>query len=536
MLNIKRKLLTEFIDKHVLEFSLSIILGIAANIILLIIPLCIGKMFELLFGMKHFKSELLSFLPEFIVSNVFNFLNFLLVLITLQFIIGYISRFKIKSLGEKFVNEIRIMLFSRQMSLKYDVYKEKGTGRYLFRYSGDLISLSNYLSKGVITFVIDLFLIIFAATWMFMLSGKIFLIVAFCSLFTYVIVNWLNKFLQKASRIKRNMKSRLLSYVSRHLKNIYTILAFNKQTPVSNKFSKISNYVLNKSINNHGYEAIIYQFLIFSQYITILAVFVYISFGNPDIPASYMISFVLVYLTLIPVFKRVYAVSSVYKIADISFNKINQLMNEEHEENLINSHEDIYTNEIVIYRNGEVVLRSRPGQINELDLNNEKRLHQVIDTLICIHKNDERYSVMFGDKTAESYSTKFIRKQIAIVSKRASLVGKTALEAITYSDKNSNYSKAKIILDEIQEGLSDDLKISLEQKLNDNNSSISNTQEDVLIIARALLTNKPVIVIEDFNVKNPVIRDYFLNKMTAMSVTKNIVWFKVKYKNSKIPK
>ncbi|RMG24335.1 MAG: ABC transporter ATP-binding protein, partial [Bacteroidetes bacterium] len=125
----------------------TLLVSFFAGMATLLIPITIGKYYDFLFGMHSFRARLLTLLP-FDLSDIHLFMAFFLSLIGARAVLTYGERYLINLLGEKFVYSLRILLFESQMRIPIRDYEDRGSGRYLLRFSGDLKSLKQYFCQG----------------------------------------------------------------------------------------------------------------------------------------------------------------------------------------------------------------------------------------------------------------------------------------------------------------------------------------------------------------------------------------------------
>lgn len=208
---------------------LVVLLGVISQIATIIIPVSIGKYYQLAFDFNARRMQFLSFVPDTWWNTIPKFLIVFLSLIIVRYVLFFVYRFFLKRESEIFIKQIKDKLFTYQMYIDNEIYKEKGVGRYLLRYSGDINSLKNLYLKGGITVWVDAFVIILALSWLAHLSWLGTLVIVLGAISGYFIVHFFNKKIEEYSIQKRNKTSGQLSFVSRTLHAIKSVVLLNKQ-------------------------------------------------------------------------------------------------------------------------------------------------------------------------------------------------------------------------------------------------------------------------------------------------------------------
>lgn len=244
----KKNLIHFFISKHRLLVLATLVASFLSNFITVLIPISIGKYYDLVFGFHTHRSQILNWLPWNFGDHITGFLVLFIGLVLFKMLVDFCERYYTGMVGEKFVWEIRNQLFDHQLKLPLSIYDSKGSGKYLLRFSGDLRSIQNYLTKGVIRFISDCTLIVLTLGILFLFHYQLGLLLLALIIFPIISIILLNRPLIAITREKRNAKSGLLSFVSRSLRAINSIQAFNKEFTETKKYKKRSDKLYQKSI------------------------------------------------------------------------------------------------------------------------------------------------------------------------------------------------------------------------------------------------------------------------------------------------
>jgi len=104
-------------------------------------------------------------------------------------------------------------------------------------------------------------------------------------------------------------------------------------------------------------------------------------------------------------------------------------------------------------------------------------------------------SILIDGQNCHQVNAKTLIKKIAIVSDEMPLLGKTVFEAISYSRNKLKKPKAEKVLNELQRHHKK--KLALDDRIGDLGCRLSKGEKKILILARALLTSKPILLIDE---------------------------------------
>ncbi len=192
MFNSDSNLIKQFVLNRKPRTLWVILLGLISNVLTIIIPVSIGRYYQLVFNFEAYRLKSLGIIPNEIWNTVPKFLFFFLALILIRFLFFFLYQYYLKNEGELFIKQVKDYLYKHQLSINYDIYKEKGIGKYLLRYSGDINSLKNLFLKGSISAIVDGFMIIVSLIWLYMLNNRGALAIIIMSGLFYLIIRFLN--------------------------------------------------------------------------------------------------------------------------------------------------------------------------------------------------------------------------------------------------------------------------------------------------------------------------------------------------------
>jgi len=504
--NSNTNLVHQFIKQRKLNTSGIIILGIISNILTIIIPVSIGKYYQLVFHFKAYRARVLNFIPSKVWDTVPKFLLVFISLVLLRYLFFFLHQFLLKKESEIFVKEIKDYLFDHQLSIKYDVYKEKGIGKYLLRYTGDINSLKNLYLKGSIRVFIDIVMIVIALSWLYILNSKGAIAIVLLSFISYLIIRVLNKKVEHYSLEKRNKTSGQLSLVSRTLNSILSVILFNKQDVELKKYKKKSNLVKDAAIIYDKWFVINKGFISFIQYgiLCVILYLFYLDTGqiNHAKNGGDLISFILLYITILPVIRRLFALETVYKLGNISLNKLNNIIEIEKEEiedgkKLTVKNPRVKFEEVKFNNTIGINFSSKKMAFNRLILPKGAGPLKVIAAMTRINDNYEGI-IKINDVNIKEFSPKSLRKNIAVLSSNLPLTGRTVYEVITEFRSKKIKENISQQFSEIQSLFENIPLLDIDENIGENGSKLSTIQYELLCFIRGIISNKKIMIINRF--------------------------------------
>ncbi len=505
----KQKLVWAFFKRHPFRIALALFMGFIASILHILLPISLGKYFDLLFGYHSKRAHFLDSLPFSFWDSIPEFILFFMVATTLWLLSNFISRYLTAELGVAFSHELRVQLFERQMFIPIREYERKGSGKYLLRYSGDLGSIRNYLVRGVLRFAIDLGLILLALLGLYMLNAEILsgLLLGFGLIL--IVVYFLNRILYEKSVQLRNKRSGLLAYVAQRLRAMDTIQAFNRYVPEEKRFAERSKTVYETGKRYQRIFQLIFTLVPVMLYWA-LAITLYAFALEGDVSKAQhgnLVAFILLFITVLPIFRRLIRISTVWKVGNISFQKLIRILELGTPENIPDTPFEWKGGTISLqnlgfsYDGQKFVLRGLNADIPAKAFaffkgRSGSGKTTLIKLLLALYQPTEGL-ILIDDQDSRELNPKSLRRYITVVSEEFPLLGRTVFEAISYSRQKEKRPKAQKILDYLQAGLPPEKHLQLDDRIGELGDRLSKGQTKMLLYARAMLSGKPILLIED---------------------------------------
>ena len=459
----------------------------------------------------------------------------------------YLNKYVISIIGESFTKDLREQLFKHQLNISANIYDQKGIGKYLLRYSGDLKSIQNYVTRGLFRFTQDLFLIVILLITIAYIDLILGIIVAISIAVAIVLLFVINKFLYRISVDRRNQRSAMLTFVNTRLRSIMTIKAFNKYKPEQKRYVKRSEKLYHVGKQYQRVVSLIQVIIPMLTYTMLAVLMWYVYFlktnrGDVFDGTSFLILILLI-ISFLPILRRTLRVSIIWKLGNISFEKLLRIFSLDSENKIIfesidlSSKKIIFKNVLYRYPNSESIVFENlnielyPKKTSVIIGGSGTGKNTFIKLLLKIYK-PTKGNIYFGDYNFNELAEKTIRKNISVVSKSFPLFGRTVYEAIVYSRKKEKEVKVSKLLKDLQQFEEEDNKLKLHDSIGDLGSILTSGQKKILMYCRAFLTSKPLLIIDqpfrDFNAKTI---EHIKNKINSLKGKKTLIIL-----DTKIPK
>ncbi|MER3318349.1 MAG: ABC transporter ATP-binding protein [Allomuricauda sp.] len=535
----KWRLITEFAKTNSYLFLATFLSGLLYNVLTLLIPISIGRFYEFNFGFSSHRLQIIKSVPFINTQDFTEFLIFFFCIVGIRFVFEYINKYLIALICEKFAKDLREKLFAHQLQVATEVYDQKGIGKYLLRYSGDLKSIQNYISRGLLRFLQDVFLIVILLVAIAYIDINLGLILSGSIIIFSLILFFINKLLYTISVKRRNKRSQILSFINTRLRGIHTIKAFNKYTPEEKRYRKRSGELLEIGKKYQKVASSIQALIPALTYamLGILMTYVYYSKNaqNSTVDQSVLLILILLIISFLPIFRRILRVSIVWKLGNISFEKLIKILSLKAENSLEFQNLDVKDKQIVfkditfIYPNSNrkvfenTSFTIEPRNTTVIIGNSGAGKSAFVGLLLKMYPPNEG-NITYGKNTIDQLSEKSIRKNIAVVSKDFPLYGKDVYEAIVYSRKKHKKYKSVALLKDLQKFEHPKDVLTLDDRIGDLGNILTGSQKKILMYCRALLTNKPILLIDDpFKELNPDTENYIKSLLNGLKGKKTII-------------
>lgn len=426
-----------------------------------------------------------------------------LVIYIIKNILDYFRNIILLKLSENMTLELTCDIFSKIISLPYEYFKNRTTGEVVSRLN-DFNNVNKTILKLLLTFVLDFTLAFLSMIMLFLISYKLFLISLLIIIFYLIIVKiFKTKLIKKLEKIKQD-ESILNSYIVESITSFETIKGLNIEKNIINKY----NIKLKKLLqNNTNYEYIKEKefflkniidevglcFLLFIGMILIL---------KNELNIGKLLTFNTLLIYFVTPIKNLINLRKEVEEAKISYNRICELIIEENDKvkkinikinNIkiknLNYSYDNYKNiindiNLNINKNDKIMLLGKSGSGKSTILKLLKKYYKVKNNIILLNDID-----------INKISKNDINQNITYVAQNEILFTDTLYNNLTLNRKLNLNKITKII--EITKIDFIDKNFGLDMYIEENGINLSGGQRQRIILARALLNNFNVLILDE---------------------------------------
>jgi ABC-type multidrug transport system fused ATPase/permease subunit len=506
----RKNMLHQFVSKNKPIIALALVSAFLSSLCSVLLPLSIGSFYQVAFGESSGKNELLGRIGLNLTS-LNSFFVFFATLTILKGILTWLEHATMRSIEERITHDVRSRLFHAQLNHDFDSFHTKSIGKYLTRYSSDMLAIQQYVSKGLIKPIADGLFLITAFSLLFQLNhtlSKALLLVFLAGSVLMILVSTLQK---QSNESRRNNRSSLLGFIEQRLHAIATIKAFNRSHPEELKFAKRNDKLYHSSIRFqliNGLNKALPQVIFFTAIGILLRLSVSEGSEQHASSASLLI-FILILLYLQSVYKRLLRVPSLLSSGSASIDNLMSVLNLPHE--VMHAGEG----EIELRKNLSIQIRNLSFEYKEsqpiisklsAELNAGKTYHiqgkagsgksTLFRLLLKLHSVPEGHIFISGHDI-HRIGAHDLRKLMTTIGDDFPLLGNTIFEAISYSRKEAKRSSAATAV--VQLGLcrENEAENYLDRRLLRTASDLSSAERRMLQFARAVLTKKPILLLDE---------------------------------------
>ena len=235
--------------------------------------------------------------------------------------------------GELYVKSIREKIFQTQMGWDTEKFKQKHFGKYLLRYSNDMKSMQNYLTKGIMGFAKDVCFLILGFLLLAVVNRNLSLYLLLVTSVIMGAIFFVSKVQKKLITNSRTKRSNLLALVTRSFQRHSSIKTNITEKESIDKFDRVSNELYTTNMANNRFESLLASLLPMLQFLMIGSLLVVMTSSYGTIRKRDALVFVLTTLMMMSPMKRVLKVPAIINRGKISLNKINDILEEKVDQN-----------------------------------------------------------------------------------------------------------------------------------------------------------------------------------------------------------
>ena len=448
-----------------------------------------------------------------------------LLIFVLKTFIEYLRNNLLLYLNQKIDLSIITTTIDKIISLPYSYYKNKTTGEMISRIN-DLFYIKNVISKIIVTIFLDIILALSTLIILFNINKTMSLYLFIIIMIYIVLFLIFRPSIKNMTDINQEDNSKINSQLVESISSYETIKGLNLEKIFQNKINKLYLTSMNNNLNfsklintqdllNDLFEGIILLFILYtgSNLImdNLLTIGSLITFNS------------LVYYFITPIKSSLDFYKDLFYVKN-SIKRINNILNYKYEK-LDKNTNLLITGDIKI-NNLEFSYNNKTNIINDISLSiNDKDKVLILGSsgsgkssllkLLYKYYEVERNKIYINDYDINDFTLKDIRENITYISQNEVLYNDTIRNNIILDrniDDKSFINVCNMLY--VNEIIKDNI-LSYDYNLEENGANISGGQRQRIILARALLKNSKIILIDeglneiDINLERKILKNIF---------------------------
>ncbi|MFO8054189.1 MAG: ABC transporter ATP-binding protein [Bacteroidales bacterium] len=438
---------------------------------------------------------------------------FVIGLMFLKALFNYLAKYIIAPLRNGIVRDVRNLLFDKTMLLSLSYYSEERKGDLMSRMTADVQEIEMTMIRSLDKAVKSPITIVVYITSLFIMSTQLTLFALVFLPVTGGIIGWVGKTLRKKSALGQSKLGTILSYIEESLYGLRIIKAFNAEKRVKQRFyNENQRYtsLMNKIWRRKDMAGPLTEFL---SAIIIVTIMWYggslILTESSTLSPQAFIAYIAIFSQVIPPAKNLSSVYYNIQKGMASFDRVESVLNAEvtiqdkpQAEPLKSFTKEIRYDHVWFSYKHDYVLKdiniSIPkGQTIALVGQSGAGKSTFADLLPRFY-DTVKGDITIDDRSIKDVQVKDLRNLMGIVSQEAILfndsiynniafgVDKTTAEEVESAAKIAN---AHEFIIQTEKGY--------ETNIGDRGSKLSGGQRQRLSIARAILNNPPVLIMDE---------------------------------------
>jgi len=493
---------------------------IIANLVLLTL---IVTIFTCIYS-YHFK----IIIDNFIYTNKINLLVITVIFVIVLFIkiiVEYLRNNLLLYLNQKIDLSIITITISKIISLPYSYYKNKTTGEMISRVN-DLLYIKNVVSQIITTIFLDIILAFIVLVVLFSINKTMTLLLFIITIFYFLIFSIYKKSIKEMTEIIQEDSSKVNSLLIESISSYETIKGLNLENRFKNKINKQYLYAIN---DNLSLTKIIYTQELLKDLVEGIVILFITYLGTTYImDKSLSIGELITYNTLLFYFlnpiRNFFDFYKDFFYVKNSIKRINNILNFKYEE--LDKETNLDIDGVIRLNNLDFSYNKKNNILKDITLDISRCTKLLIlgasgsgkSTLLKIlykYYEIDRGKVYINGFDINDYEIKDIRKGITYVSQNEFLYTDTIKNNIVLDRNVSDSEFVRICRLTYVEDIVRNNLLSYNFRLEENGANISGGQRQRIILARSLLKDSKIILIDeglneiDINLERKILKNIF---------------------------
>lgn len=407
-------------------------------------------------------------------------------------------------------NKLIMNIYKHIISLPYLFYKTRTTGEVISRIN-DLGDIKESISKIIMTFFIDLILVIFVFIILCNINFKLTLIGIVMMLLYLVIIKIFNKIFKDTIYETQESASKVNSYLVESINNVDTIKSLALEEQIINKMNTKYNVYLNTSFRFQklfNLESFIKDFINNIGLLNIIFIGTLLVLNN-EMTLGELITYNSLIIYFLEPIKCIIEMELLIKKSKISIDRVTELYEIEKEKLEIdnkyngnklignikisnlnysyNGRKDVFNNINININSGEKIIvygKSGSGK-------------STIGKILMKFLEIERDKVFLDNKDINDYNRLDIRREICYVGQNENLFTDSIYNNIALDREVSYAEFLKVVsITKVEEIIKNEV-LSYEMLLEENGFNISGGEKQRIILARSLLKQSSIYIFDE---------------------------------------
>ncbi|MDX1909766.1 MAG: ABC transporter transmembrane domain-containing protein [Bacteroidia bacterium] len=409
-------------------------------------------------------------------------------------VLNWVSGRLLALTGETFVYELRAQVFEKQLKIRQEVYVREGTGRFLPRWSGGFSALRNGLTRGVLRAAADASLMLLGLLGLVVLLPEIWYWPVVGAVVLLVVASWPGG-LGVMLRRYRDEQAALLRYIHERLGAIASIRAFRleatERTRFHRRIMRLRDFAVQYRTSETGYKG----FMRILAYLPAFLLLVGASFRPGTAQPGDLLAAYFLLVALNAVIRRMARVHLYWRKAALAWERLTVFLGLDETQAVLHQPDAIAADAQLIQLASDTTdAQSLPGWHYQHYLTGQER-EEIVRSLAGLAPVSPRTASLAGLGTAYRQSTT-LHTQVAVASTLLPLIGRTPLEAVITRRGEKARLEAESVLAEALVLLPPELPLTADTRLR-NIMAIPRLQQQVLVLVRALLARRDILVLDD---------------------------------------
>ncbi len=435
----------------------------------------------------------------------------------------YYKSYLSSKLGQKIGYDLRNKLISKLNKIKLKKIDGMKKGDIISKITNDVERLTDNLTEVIPELIYNISLIIGVVIMMFVLDVTLALLSVIIIPITYFLLSIIVKKTQKYFELNQSAIGNVNSFVEESVTNNDVIKSFNQEKYFNNKFNKES-----KLLSKYGFKSSFYSSLAvpFNKFLGNINYIIIVCIGAFKVISGNMrIGAIQSFIQYLKDFNRpmntIAQVISNLQMAIASLDRVNEVLDLEEEDNgsikKFTFNDKIeFKNINFSYKKGKEVLKDfnltiKKGQKVALVGKTGAGKTTIVNILMNFYDEYEGEILIDGVNIKDIDKNEY-RKVLSVVLQDTWLFESSIKNNIVFDDKISNKELSRVLDKSKILHMINGLPNGLNFAINEETNNISSGEKQLLTIARALVANPEILILDEATSNVDTRLEYLINK------------------------